>query len=55
MRRAIDAYLSQLSHPPRTFRFDVVEVAHSNSPASHVSPEVLHFENIPLFPKQYRG
>jgi putative endonuclease len=52
MRRAIDAYLSQLTTPPRTFRFDIVEIVHdlSNRP-----PEVLHFENIPLFPKHYRG
>ncbi len=52
MRQAIDAYLSQLVTPPRTFRFDVVEIAHTSpdQPA-----EVLHFENIPLFPKQYRG
>jgi len=53
MRRAIDAYLSQLTKPPRTFRFDVVEVAHAAS--GKAPPEMLHFENIPLFPKQYRG
>jgi putative endonuclease len=52
MRRAIDAYLSQLTKPPRTFRFDVVEIAHG--PTGKGS-DVLHFENIPLFPKQYRG
>lgn len=52
MRRAIDAYLSQLARPPHTFRFDVVEIAHGT--AGQVS-DVLHFENIPLFPKQYRG
>lgn len=52
MRRAIDAYLSRLTPAPRTFRFDVVEVTHD---ASGCAPEVLHFENIPLFPKQYRG
>jgi len=55
MRRAIDAYLSQLTSPPRTFRFDVVEVAHTGKSVSDAQPEVLHFENIPLFPKQYRG
>lgn len=52
MRQAIDAYLTRLAAPPRTFRFDVVEVAHD---ANGAAPEVLHFENIPLFPKQYRG
>ncbi|HYP18319.1 MAG TPA: YraN family protein [Opitutus sp.] len=51
MRRAIDAYLRQLAPAPRTFRFDVVEVAHR---ADGAAPEVLHFENIPLFPKHYR-
>jgi putative endonuclease len=53
MRRAIDAYLSQLTTPPRTFRFDVVEIAHTEIAAA--TPEVLHFENIPLFPKHYRA
>jgi putative endonuclease len=53
MRRAIDAYLSQLTKPPRTFRFDVVEIAHSTAPDQ--VPEVLHFENIQIFPKHYRG
>lgn len=52
LRRAIDAYLSQLKQPPRTFRFDVVEIAHTSA---NCAPEVLHFENIPLFPKHYRG
>src|SRR5690606_6398984 len=51
MRRAIDAYLSRLTPAPRTFRFDVVEVTHA---VGGGEPEVLHFENIPLFPKQYR-
>lgn len=51
MRRAVDAYLSQLKPPPRTFRFDIVEVAHSGA---FGLPEVLHFENIPLFTKHYR-
>ena len=58
MRRAIDAYLSQLASPPRTFRFDVVEVAHTGTSVSDAQLEVLHFENIPLFPKlpkHYRG
>ena len=51
MRRAIDAYLSRLPTPPRTFRFDVVEVTHASR---EVPPEILHFENIALFPKHYR-
>ncbi len=52
MKQAIAAYLKRLAVPPRTFRFDVVEVAHD---AKCGAAEVLHFENIPLFPKQYRG
>ena len=49
LRRAVHAYLSALSHPPRTFRFDVVEVALSD----RLPPQCLHFANVPLFPKGY--
>lgn len=49
LRRAVHAYLTALKDPPRTFRFDVVEVAHSD----HLPSQCLHFENIPLFPKGY--
>jgi putative endonuclease len=49
LRRAVHAYLGALSHPPRTFRFDVVEVALRD----HLPPQCLHFENVPLFPKGY--
>ena len=49
LRRAVHAYLTALPHPPRTFRFDVVEVAHSD----RLPSQCLHFENIPLFPKGY--
>lgn len=51
LRRAVDAYLRRLDRPPRTFRFDVVEVAHGGAGAN---AEVLHFENVPLFSKYYR-
>jgi len=51
LRRAIQAYLVQLAKPPRTFRFDVVEVAHA---ADGAESEVLHFENVPLFSKRHR-
>lgn len=50
LRSAIDAYLARLATKPRTFRFDVVEIVHG---AAGVEPEVLHFENIPLFTKHY--
>ena len=49
LRRAVHAYLAQLPHPPRTFRFDVAEVTLSG----RLPPQVLHFENVPLFPKGY--
>jgi putative endonuclease len=56
LRRACEAYLAQLAARPRTFRFDVVEVAlPAASAAADAPPEVRHFENIPLFPKHYRG
>ena len=49
LRRAVHTYLNALKAPPRTFRFDVVEVAHS----PRMPSQCLHFENIPLFPKGY--
>ncbi len=49
LRRAIHAYLTRLRARPHTFRFDVVEVV--TSPAA--PPQVLHFPNVPLFPKGY--
>ncbi|MSU49753.1 MAG: endonuclease [Opitutus sp.] len=59
LRRAIEAYLVRLSEKPRTFRFDVVEVsfplAAPDSNAATVEPQVLHFENVPLFSKHFRA
>lgn len=49
LRRAVHAYLAQLDQPPRTFRFDVAEVTLSE----RLPAQVLHFENVPLFPKGY--
>lgn len=49
LRRAVHAYLAALKQPPRTFRFDVVEVALSE----RLPAQCLHFENIALFPKGY--
>ena len=49
LRRAVHAYLGALAHPPRSFRFDVVEV----SLRDRLPPQCLHFENVPLFPKGY--
>ena len=49
LRRAIHAYLTRLRIRPRTFRFDVAEVATGGAAA----PVVRHFENVRLFPKRY--
>jgi putative endonuclease len=49
LRRAVQAYLGQLNPPPRTFRFDIVEVTLSG----RLPPQVMHYENAPLFPKGY--
>lgn len=49
LRRVIHAYLTQLRVRPRTFRFDVAEVILAGS----APPQVLHFQNVPLFPKGY--
>ena len=47
--RAIHAYLTQLRLRPRTFRFDIAEVI----TGGQMPPQVLHFQNVPLFPKGY--
>jgi len=49
LRRAVHAYLAALTSPPRTFRFDVAEVTLSD----RLPPQVLHYENVPLFPPGY--
>jgi putative endonuclease len=48
LRQAIHAYLTRLRFRPHTFRFDVAEVI-TGGP----QPQVLHFQNVPLFPKGY--
>ncbi len=54
LRRAIRGYLSQLRCRPKIFRFDVVEVSRPAT-GSGAAPEVLHFENVPLFSKHFRS
>ncbi len=49
LRRAVQAYLGQLTPPPLTFRLDIVEVTLSQ----RLPPQVMHYENAPLFPKGY--
>jgi putative endonuclease len=53
LRQAGEAYLRNLKHKPHTFRFDVVEVSLAKDAAT--APEILHFENVPLFSKRFRG
>lgn len=50
VRRAAKDYLRALRTKPRTVRYDVIEVA---TDASGAEPEVRHFENVPLFPKEF--
>ena len=66
--RACKAYLARLHPRPRTFRFDVVEVALARVGTAGARPRtgstetaepcdepaVLHFENVPLFSKHFR-
>ena len=63
LRRTAGAYLAGLRVKPRTFRFDVVEVslpvvASAKEGVSAKSaagePEIRHFENIALFPKNFQ-
>ena len=48
--QAIRDYIHQLRTKPRTIRFDIVEVI--TGPGSN-QVEILHFENVPLFPKEF--
>ncbi len=55
--RAVRAYLRGLRQPPRTVRFDVVEVVLGAEAAADgkTGARVMHFENVPLFPRHFRG
>lgn len=64
LRRAIEAYLGSLAEKPATFRFDVVEVSFAKTSSTEperaaendgAAAEILHFENVPLFSKYFRG
>jgi putative endonuclease len=59
LKRAAETYLAQLRDKPRTFRFDVVEVsmpvADAKGQMAAAKPEILHFENVPLFSKYFQG
>lgn len=48
--RASRAYIAQLPEKPRSFRFDIVEIEHE----AGATTALRHFENVPLFGKNYR-
>jgi putative endonuclease len=56
VRRTAEDYLARLRPDvrPRTIRFDVVEVA-LPAAGDGGTPEVRHFENVPLFAKHFRA
>ena len=53
LRRAAGAYLAGLREKPRTVRLDVVEVSLPAKGAAG-EPQILHFENVALFPKHFQ-
>ncbi len=52
VQRAARAYITRLRKKPRTVRFDIVEVELPTR-GSEEEPLVRHFENVPLFPKDF--
>lgn len=50
LQRATRAYVRELREKPRTVRYDVVEIVHGGVGST---AEVRHFENVPLFPKEF--
>ena len=57
LRRAAETYLRGMRERPRTYRFDVVEIAMpvATSDGGGAAIVVRHFENVPLFGKDFRG
>jgi len=54
LRRVCQAYLRRLRPPPRTFRFDIVEI--ELPPGDGKPGEIVrHFERVPLFSKWFRS
>jgi putative endonuclease len=51
LKRVCYAYMKRLRAKPATIRFDVMEVSVEDTGRCRL----LHFENIPLFPKGYHG
>ena len=48
--RAAKTYLRLLDKPPPSYRLDIIEVTTRDK----LPPEIRHYENVPLFPKNYR-
>ena len=53
VQRAARAYITRLREKPRTVRFDIVEVELPMR-GTEDEPVVRHFENVPLFSKDFR-
>ncbi|MEM7792626.1 MAG: YraN family protein [Verrucomicrobiota bacterium] len=49
LRKVYRSYLKQLLHPPKHFRFDIIDVALVENGES----EVRHYKNVPLFHKHF--
>jgi len=52
LRRAVRAYLSRLRRRPDTYRLDVADVAVAGD---GTPPEVRHYRNVRLFPRNRHG
>ncbi len=55
LHRVCRAYVGRLGTAVTTWRLDVVEVSIPPGGPGAPGTEVLHFENVPLFSKGYRG
>ena len=51
LHRTCRQYLNQIQHPPKHFRFDIIDVVLSCNKAD----KVRHYKNIPLFHKHYKA
>lgn len=51
LHRTCRQYLNQIQHPPKHFRFDIIDVVLSCNKAH----KVRHYKNIPLFHKHYKA
>ena len=51
LHRTCRQYLNQIQHPPKYFRFDIIDVILSSNKAE----KVRHYKNIPLFHKHYKA